>query len=107
MRFALLHRHVPGTGPQEGTPEHDAEMARWAALEQELRSTGVGVGSYALQPGDPIVVGAGAGAAPTDPEPVLFAVHVLEVPDADAAVDWVGRMPTVAHGTVEVRPLMA
>ena len=104
MRYALLHRYVPGTGPQEGTPEHDAEMARWAALEQELASSGVGVASYALAAGEPIVVGDGG---PAGSEPVLFAVHVVNVPDADAAVDLVSRMPTVEYGTVEVRPVMA
>lgn len=105
MRYALVHRYVPGSGPQEGTPEHDAEMDRWAALERELASSGVGIGSYAFAPGVPVVAGAGAAAAGAA-EPVVFAVHVLDVPDADAALEWVRRMPTVEYGTVEVRPVM-
>src|SRR5215208_5417930 len=38
----------PGEGPQEGTPEFDAEMARWGALNEEMRQAGVAVGASGL-----------------------------------------------------------
>ena len=42
-------RSRPGEGPpQEGTPEFDAEMARWGALNEEMRQAGVAVGASGL-----------------------------------------------------------
>jgi hypothetical protein len=34
MKYMLLLRYPDGAGPQEGTPEFDAEMATWGALNQ-------------------------------------------------------------------------
>ena len=36
MKYMLLLRHAPDAGPAEGTPEFDAEMAKWGELMGEL-----------------------------------------------------------------------
>ena len=36
MKYMLLLRHEPGTGPAENTPEYDAEMAKWGQVMGEL-----------------------------------------------------------------------
>ena len=41
MHYLLTLTFRPGEGPQEGTPEFDAEMARWGALNEEMRQAGV------------------------------------------------------------------
>ena len=41
MQYLLQLTFRPGEGPQEGTPEYDAEMERWGELKEELRQAGV------------------------------------------------------------------
>ena len=38
MQYLILLRFPEGAGPQEGTPELDAEMERWGALNEELKA---------------------------------------------------------------------
>jgi hypothetical protein len=40
-----------------------------------------------------------------DTEEQLGAVHIIDVPDLDAALEWAARSPTAMHGAVEVRPI--
>ena len=40
MKYMLLLRHAPDAGPVEGTPEFDAEMAKWGELMSELGGAG-------------------------------------------------------------------
>jgi predicted RNA polymerase sigma factor len=40
MKYMLLLRFPPGSGPQEGTPEFDAEMDAWGAVNDELKAAG-------------------------------------------------------------------
>ena len=48
MRYLMLLRHASGEGPQESTPEFDAEMKRWGELNREMRDAGVWVGATGL-----------------------------------------------------------
>jgi hypothetical protein len=49
MKHMLLLRSAPGTGPQEGTPEFDAETKAWGALNEELKKAGVLVSAMRLE----------------------------------------------------------
>ena len=40
MKYLLTLTYRDGEGPQEGTPEFDAEMKVWGALNEELRASG-------------------------------------------------------------------
>ena len=102
--------------PTEGRPspeEMQAEFPRWMEYTQALRDAGVMVA------GDPLE---GADTATTvrvrDGETILsdgpFAetkellggFYTIDVPDLDAALKWAAKMPNIAYGSVEVRPVM-
>ncbi len=38
---------------------------------------------------------------------ILGGFYLIDVPDLDAALEWAGKMPNIAHGTVEVRPVQS
>jgi hypothetical protein len=42
-------RYAPGTGPQEGTPERDAEMERWGEVTGGLQSSGAFITAMGLE----------------------------------------------------------
>ena len=48
MKYMLLLRHEPGTGPAEGTAEFDAEMAQWGQVMGELGAAGAMVAANGL-----------------------------------------------------------
>lgn len=109
----LIHRFVPGTGPQEGTEELAEEMRAWEALDTELRQAGRLLDGYAL---DEHTVRFGAGtddtaeaADPQEPQgrSIVFAVHVIAADDEADAHGIAERMPHLEYGSTEVRPLMA
>ncbi|MGI6878888.1 YciI family protein [Microbacterium sp. gxy059] len=98
----LLHRYRPGDGPQEGTPEHDAEMRSWAEIDERLRGEGIIAAAFALDTARALV---GPVALPGDE--ILFAVHAIRAAD-DAHAERIARsMPTADYGVVEVRPIMS
>lgn len=101
----LIHRYVPGTGPQEGTAEHEAEMRQWAALDARLRDEGVIVGAYALQNRGSLVQAHATSEWQSDGE-IVFAVHAINAESEGVADEIARSMPTAEYGTVEVRPLM-
>ncbi|GAA1172076.1 YciI family protein [Nesterenkonia xinjiangensis] len=108
----LIHRFVPGTGPQEGTEELHEEMQAWEALDTELRRSGHLVAGYAL--GEQTVrLGAGTDDVAEAPDPqkpqgrsIVFAVHVIAAADEAEAHAIAERMPHLEYGSTEVRPMM-
>ena len=113
MNYLLLLTHTPGIGPQEGTPEYDAEMLRWGELMEELRQAGAWVADWGLQPteaattlrlqeGRPVMTDGPF----TESKEVVFSLIVIDVPDLDAATKWAEKMPSLAYGAVEIRPLV-
>ncbi|RLV55690.1 hypothetical protein D9V41_09495 [Aeromicrobium phragmitis] len=98
----LLHRYTPGSGPAEGTAEHDAEMRQWAQVDEDLLTKGALVAGFALDgPGKQL------GATQTPGDDMVFAVHVIAAASDAEAEQIASRMPHVGYGSVEVRPLMA
>ena len=37
---------------------------------------------------------------------ILGGYYLIDVPDLDAALGWAAKMPNIAYGSVEVRPVM-
>lgn len=112
MKYMLLLRHEPGTGPTEGTPEFDAEMASWGALMGELDGSGHLVAAHGLdteatattvrtRDGESIVTDGPF----AETKESFFSYIIIDVADLDAALGWAKRMPNVTYGSVEVRPL--
>lgn len=112
MQYLLMLHFPPGHGPQEGTPEFDAEMERWGALNQELREAGVVLGASGLNvdavttvraPGGDLAVTDGPYA---ETKEILFSFYMIDVPDLDAATAWAAKMPSASYGSIEIRPMV-
>ena len=111
MQYLILLHFPPGEGPQEGTPEFDAEMKRWGELNREMRDAGVWVGASGLHPdavttvrapdGDPIVTDGPY----AETKEILFSFYIIDVPDLDAAIAWAAKAPSSEYGSTEVRPM--
>jgi hypothetical protein len=112
MQYMILLHFPPGEGPQEGTPEYDAEMTRWGALMREMREAGVMIGASGLEVDAATTVRKPAGELTVTDGPyaetkeILFSFILIEVPDLDAAIEWAAKMPSAEYGSVEVRPMV-
>jgi hypothetical protein len=112
MKYMLLLRQTPGVGPEEGTPEFDAEMARWGQVMGDLTESGSFVAAHGLDTeatattvrtrDDEAIVTDGPFA---ETKESFFSYIIIDVADLDAALEWAKRMPNVTYGSVEVRPL--
>lgn len=112
MKYMLLLRHEPTAGPAEGTPEFDAEMAKWGEVMGELAQGGSMVAAHGLDTeetattvrirNDEALVSDGPFA---ETKESFFSYIIIDVADLDAALAWATRMPNATYGSVEVRPL--
>jgi hypothetical protein len=112
MKYMLLLRHEPGTGPAENTPEYDAEMAKWGEVMGELAEAGSMIAAHGLDTeatattvrirNDKALVSDGPFA---ESKESFFSYIIIDVPDLDAALVWAKKMPNATYGSVEVRPL--
>jgi hypothetical protein len=103
-------------GPIEGGPspeEMQAEHPRWMEYTQNLRDAGILVAGDALQGADTattVRVREGETVLTDGPfadtKELLGGFYILDVPDLDAALKWAAKMPNIAYGSVEVRPVM-
>ena len=110
MQYLILLHFPPGEGPQEGTPEFDAEMKRWGELMRELREAGVLIGASGLEEGVTTVRRNAGELIVTDgpyaeTKEILFSFIMVDVEDLDAALAWAAKMPSAEYGAVEVRPM--
>jgi hypothetical protein len=112
MQYLLMLHFPPGHGPQEGTPEYDAEMDRWGELNAELRKDGVVIAASGLRPEAVTTVRAPGGDLTVTDGPyaetkeVLFSFYIIDVPDLDSATAWAAKMPSAGYGSIEVRPMV-
>lgn len=114
MKYMLLLRHAPDSGPAEGTPEFDAEMAQWGQLMGELAESGALLAAQGLdteatattvrtRDGETIVTDGPF----AETKESFFSYITIDVADLDAALAWAKRMPNASYGSVEIRPLSA
>ena len=112
MQYMLQLTFRPGEAPDEGTPEYDADMERWHALNEELKAAGHYVAASGLQyeaastvrkNGGEVVVTDGPFA---ETKEVLFSFYLVDVPDLDAAIASAAQKPAAAYGAVDIRPLV-
>ena len=107
MKFALLYSYDPAqAGPAEG------EVQGWLDLDAEIRGSGAFVYEAGFQPAETArTVSVRDGQARTEDGgaksgDVVAGLYVVDVADADEAVEWARRIPTAAYGKVEVRPVV-
>ena len=110
MKYLLTLTYRDGEGPAEGTPEFDAEMKVWNALNEELKAAGAGVVASGLQPQAVTTVRSKNGDVTVTDGPyaetkeILFSFYVIDVEDLDAAIAVAKRMPATEYGSVSITP---
>ena len=112
MKYMLLLTTDDTLAPQEGTPEFEAEWPVWGQLMADLEASGVMVGVNGLDDettATTVRVRDGETVLTDGPyaetKEAFFSYYILDVETLDDAVAWAKRMPNVAYGSVEVRPL--
>ena len=112
MKYMLLLRHDPGVGPQEGTPELDAEMQVWGQIMGDIKADGSLIYAAGLDAEDTATtLRAPKGERTITDGPYaetkesLFSFIVVNVADLDAAIELAAKMPNSDYGSVEIRPL--
>lgn len=108
MKFALLYRYDPGhVGPSED------EFDDWVAFDEAVRAAGVFVyeaGFHSASDARSLEVRDGEVTLAAAPEAstgdTVAGLYVLEVADAEAALDWARKIPTAAYGRIEVRQVV-
>jgi hypothetical protein len=112
MQYLIQLTYRPGEGPEEGTPEFDAEMDVWHALNDEFRAAGQLIGASGLKVDAATTVRKPAGELTVTDGPyaetkeILFSFYLLDLPDLDAAIAAAARMPAAVYGSVDIRPLV-
>jgi hypothetical protein len=95
------------------TPEQLQEMGpRWDAYTQSLQEAGVFVGGDALERPDVATTVRERGGQThftdgpfAETKEFLAGYYAIDCPDLDTALSHAARMPNIAYGSVEVRPV--
>jgi hypothetical protein len=113
MQYMLLIYNDPALEPVYGTPEFQAMMGGYFALNETMKADGVLRGGEGLQGIETATsVRMRGGKVETMDGPFattkehLGGYYVIDVPDLDAALKYAAMIPSVGFGTIEVRPLM-
>jgi hypothetical protein len=109
----LLIYTNPTMEPSYGTPEFDAMMGGFFALNEQMKADGTMIGGEALKGVETATsLRIKSGKVETMDGPFaetreyLGGYYIVDVPDLDAALKYAAMVPSAAYGTVEVRPLM-
>ena len=111
-KYMLLMYH-PSDQSYVPPPEVlQAERPKWAQFAQDLHEAGAFVSNHGLQsPDSATTVRVRDGQAQNTDGPfaetkeLLGGYFVIEVADLDAALEWAQKVPSVAYGAVEIRPV--
>jgi hypothetical protein len=101
--------------PSEAPPEAQSEeqMQRWFEYTNDLQAAGAMKAGDALQMPDTattVRVRDGETLLTDGPfaetKEILGGFYLIDVEDLDTALGWAAKMPNIAYGSVEVRPVM-
>lgn len=113
MQYMCLIYSTEGTGPAPGSEGWGEYIEAYQRFTQECVEKGVLKSGDALQPATTAttVTRENGKVEITDgpfaeTKEQLGGYYLLECKDLDEALDYAGRIPTAAHGRVEVRPVM-
>lgn len=113
MKYMLLIYNDPALEPSYGTPEFEAMMGGFFALNERLNADGVlrgGDGLQGIETATSLRVRQGKAETMDGPfaetKEHLGGYYVVEVADLDAALAYAAMIPSAGFGTIEVRPLM-
>jgi hypothetical protein len=113
MQYMLLIYSDPALEPAYGTPQFKEMMGGYFKLNEVMKADGTLRGGEGLQGVETATsVRLRQGKVETMDGPFattkehLGGYYIVDVPDLDAALKYAAMIPSVAYGTVEVRPLM-
>ena len=93
--------------------EQNREMGKWYSYTEDLQKAGVHGAGEALQPtGTAKTVRVEGGEQLVTDGPFaetkeqLGGYYVVDVDSEEQALEWAAKMPSLPHGSVEVRPIM-
>ena len=113
MKYLALIYDAEGEGPAPGTPEFDAYIGRWTAVDKAFKDAGVFAGGEALEPSTTATrVRVRGGKTETMDGPFaetkeqLGGYYILDCKNLDEAIEYAAMIPVEETGTIEVRPIM-
>lgn len=113
MKYMLLIYNDPARQPAFGTPEFQAMMGGYFQLNQRMTADGVlrgGEGLKGIETATSLRIVSGKVETMDGPfaetKENLGGYYIIEVDNLDAALTYAAMIPSAAHGTIEVRPLM-
>ena len=113
MKFLALVYTAPGAGPAYGSPEFVPFMAAYQAANAVYNRDGVKLAGEALQPTSAATtVRVRGGKTQTMDGPFaetkeqLGGFYMFDCASLDDAIRYAAMIPSAAHGSVEVRPIM-
>lgn len=113
MNYMLLIYNDPALEPAYGTPEFQAMMGGFFALNEKMKADGVlrgGEGLQGVETATSLRIKGGKVETMDGPfaetREHLGGYYIVEVPDLDAALKYAAMIPSANFGTIEVRPLM-
>lgn len=114
MQYLCLIYSTPDAGPQPGEPEFGAYMQAFIDATEAMKKGGVYVSGEALESATTATtVTKENGKLETMDGPFaetkeqLGGFYLIDCKDLDEAIKYAAMIPTVEHGRVEVRPVMA
>lgn len=113
MKYMALIYSNPADEPKYGTPEFQAMMGGYFALNEALKAAGAWVDGEALQGTETATtLKVRGGKTETmdgpfaDTKERLGGYYIMECKDLDEALRYAAMIPTATHGSIEVRPLV-
>ena len=114
MQYMFLIYSAEGAGPKPGSAEFETMMKGYGAFTEEVRQAGIMKEGAPLQGVDAattVRVRSGKTNAVDGPfaetKEVLGGYYVLDCEDLDHAIACAAKIPTAAHGSIEVRPVLS
>jgi hypothetical protein len=112
MKYALLIYANPDAR-DEALPTDPGVIKSWLDYTAAMREAGAILGAEQLSPvnsATTVALSNGERLLTDGPfmetKEHLLGFYLVDVADLDAAIDWAVRMPIMAYGRVEVRPVM-
>lgn len=113
MQYLALIYAEDGVGPHPGDPEFDGYIQGYQSATKTYQDAGIMLGGEALQPVTTATcVRVRGNKTETMDGPFaetkerLGGYYLLDCKDLDQAIEMAALIPTAAHGTIELRPIM-
>ena len=113
MQYLLLIYSEEGSEANRSPEETDALWQKYFEFNAKTREAGVFLGGNALQSTTTATTLRMEGDKPmsidgpfAETKEALGGFYMLDCKDLDEALDWAKQCPALAHGAIEVRPVM-